>query len=147
MTPLDLEGTWSLESYLIEYDDGRVTYPLGPDVTGVIAYQQGRVSVLLGARERARFAHANPYSSTEVERAAAFQGFFAYAGTYDVDGDVVRHHVDVCQFPNWEGADQVRRATLDGDRLCLEGRASEGTPRASTLRLVWQRLAPDQPLR
>jgi hypothetical protein len=147
MTPPDLEGTWSLESCLFEYDDGRITYPVGHDVTGVIVYSRGRVSVMFGARDRTPFALTNPYSSTEAERAAAFLGFFAYSGTYDVVGDLVVHHVDICHFPNWEGVDQHRSARLDGDRLLLEGRAGEGTPRASTMRLVWTRMEPHQPLR
>jgi hypothetical protein len=146
MKPEDFEGSWSLESCLIEYDDGRIAYPVGPDVTGVIAYQRGRVSVMFGSRDRARFTHTNPFVSTDAERAAAFLAFFAYSGTYDVVDDVVVHHVDICLFPNWEGADQHRTARLDGDRLRLEGRSGEGTPRASTMRLIWQRMAPHQPL-
>ena len=146
MTPQDFEGTWSLESYRVDYDDGRVAYPFGDDVTGVISYQQGRVSVIFGSCDRPRFAHDSPQFSTDAERSAAGQGFFAYSGTYDVVDNVVVHHIDICLFPNWVGDDQFRTARFDGDLLRLEFRAGEETSRASTLRLVWKRMAPHQPL-
>jgi len=108
----------------------------------VIAYQQGRVSVIFGSSDRPRFAHESPQFSTDAERAAAGQHFFAYSGTYDVVDNVVTHHIDLCLFPNWVGEDQSRTARFDGDLLRLEFRGGEGTARASTLRLVWKRLAP-----
>lgn len=61
----------------------------------------------------------------------------SYAGTYDVEGDVISHHVELSLFPNWEGGVQRRTARRVGRELHLEARLEEGTPEARTARLVW----------
>ena len=44
-----------------------------------------------------------------------------YAGPFSADAGngTVTHHADVSLFPNWQGHDQVRRATIEGGRLSI----------------------------
>jgi hypothetical protein len=53
------------------------------------------------------------------ERAQAAAGVVAYAGRYEVEGDIVRHIIYTSLNPNLIGTAQPRRATLDGDDLTL----------------------------
>ena len=43
----------------------------------------------------------------------------AYAGTYEVEGGGVVHHVEVAWLPTWVGSDQPREAKLEGDTLTI----------------------------
>ena len=52
---------------------------------------------------------------------AAYLGYIAYFGTYEVaaDGESVVHHVQGALNPAWVGGDQVRKLRFDGERLVL----------------------------
>lgn len=43
----------------------------------------------------------------------------AYTGTYTVEGDEWTTHVDAAKNPDWDGGDQVRRFSIDRDRLIV----------------------------
>jgi hypothetical protein len=53
---------------------------------------------------------------------AAYIGYIAYFGTYEVagDGQSVVHHVDGSLNPAWVGGIQMRTMRFDGDRLILQ---------------------------
>jgi Lipocalin-like domain len=55
------------------------------------------------------------------EKAAAYNTFIAYYGSFKVDtaAQSVTHHVTASLFPNWVGGDQVRFYQFDEDRLIL----------------------------
>jgi len=56
---------------------------------------------------------------TDQERADLFRTMAAYSGTYDFDGKVVTHHVDVSWNQIWTGTDEVRNVRFDGRRVVL----------------------------
>ncbi len=80
---------------------------------------------------------------TPEEIKQAFEGFDAYAGTYEFDeaSGTATHHAEVARFPNWEGTSQLRYARL------VDGSLHLGTPPISALgqewvlSLVWRRAA------
>ena len=90
---------------------------------------------------RPKFASGDPLGGTPEEIKQAFEGFDAYAGTYEIDGasGTVTHHAEVARFPNWEGTPQVRYARL------VDGSLHLGTPPILALgqewvvSLVWRR--------
>jgi len=55
----------------------------------------------------------------------------ADAGTYEVKGSTVVHHVELALIPDWDGQDVVREAEMRGDTLALT------TPDGDTL--IWAR--------
>ena len=63
----------------------------------------------------------------------ASANYVAYAGTFEVKGDQVIHHVQISLIPDWVGTDLVRQAKLDGDLLTLRLPEDED--------LVWRRRA------
>lgn len=73
---------------------------------------------------------------------AAFEGYIAYCGTYDVDEQsaTVIHHVTASWFPNFVGADQVRHFEFQSDRLLLRTPPRESGSEKRTGLLVWERI-------
>lgn len=109
-------GTWQMRSWSIEdLVSGERSHALGPDPNGYISYSRdGRVMVLVAARERARPAELVP---TSEEKVALYDSMFAYAGTFAFDGAKVIHHIDLSWNEAWRGTSQVRFCELDGDTL------------------------------
>lgn len=71
---------------------------------------------------------------------AAYIGYVAYFGTYDVaaDGSSLVHYVEGSLNPDWVGGEQRRALRFDGDRLILsaEVRKHDATVTHS---LTWER--------
>ena len=88
---------------------------MGPDPNGYVLYTaDGRFSITISRRGRARFAAGDLLSGTTEEKARAMEGFVAYAGRYGFHGDRVIHHVELSLFPNWVETDQERWVELAG---------------------------------
>jgi Lipocalin-like domain len=119
----DLVGAWGLESWSLEFEDGRPSeFPLGLAVRGMLLYTpDGRVSAtLMGA--------GKPAAS------------FAYAGRYDVRGDAVYHSIEIATDPTLVGVTTTRHIAREGDVLTLSGpdfRAGTGRRK----KIVWRRLS------
>jgi hypothetical protein len=119
--------------------------------TGLIMYDpSGRmcVNIVLKA-DRKPFA---PYSkgmltATTEEKAAAFDSYAAYFGTYTVDAKAgtVSHHLENNLVPGRQGTDNVRWFEFQGpDRLLLtpveDGKGGVLARKDATYRLLWERL-------
>jgi len=127
-------GNWKLVSYqafsetgearTLDYDGGRIMY----DDRGYMAAQLMRSG------------RATSAPATDEERAAAFRGYTAYYGTYEIDEakGVVTHHVEGALSPQWPGTTLVRYYAFseDGKRLTLSIKTGDRT----TGTLTWERL-------
>src|SRR5262249_58882218 len=71
---------------------------------------------------------------------AAYMGYIAYYGTYEVasDGRTVTHHVEGALNPAWVGGDQVRRLRFDGERLVLSTEVKKNDE-GVTHQVTWER--------
>ncbi|HYB08149.1 MAG TPA: lipocalin-like domain-containing protein [Alphaproteobacteria bacterium] len=133
-----LVGTWRLLSYTeVQPDGGRVDI-LGPDPRGYLCYlADGRMMVMVGAAARPRLKGAWD-AIPATDKAANYDKIIAYAGRYTDLGDRVRHHVEVCWIPNWEGKDLERLVIPAGDgRMILRTPANERRPSQD---LLWAKL-------
>lgn len=141
MTASALVGVWALEVYeLVPALDGESPYPLGADATGRISYSEdGYMSVFLMAAGRPPV----PGRTADVAlKAAAYDTFIAYAGTYELQGDTVYHHVQFSSVPVWTGGIQTRHVTFEDGKLVLTLPVTvNGSQRE--YRLVWRRETPD----
>lgn len=120
MSKEKLVGTWKYRSSALIHDDGNTMNLFGDDAIGYLVYTaDGFMSAQLMTPGRAAFSLPNMREGTEAEKVTAFDTYGGYSGTYEVQGDTVIHHVQVCLFPNWVGKDQVRKFKLEENRLVL----------------------------
>lgn len=137
-------GTWKLLSFEFRRSDGGIVYPLGKDAVGVLMYDaKGNMSVHLMSRDRGSFIEKDQLKGTPDEIRAAFEGFIAYFGTYEIDeeeGSVV-HHVEGSLFPNLVGKDQKRFFRFYGAQLELTAPAKPWGGASMTGVLVWEQVA------
>jgi hypothetical protein len=132
-----LLGAWRLVTWEV-HDEGTTDHPLGPDAAGQLMYTpEGRVSAQLVRSGQPRFASDDWQDAAPEEMEAAWPAYFGYFGRFSIDleAGAVVHHVEGSWFPNLVGTDQVRRFSLDGDRLNLDADTAWGT-----VRIVWEKL-------
>ncbi len=136
-------GTWRLLSAEYRYASGeRVDY-LGQGATGLLMYDAGgRMSVHLMQAGRPPFAASDRLGGTAEEIKAAFEGYHAYFGTYQVDEReaVVVHRLEGCTFPNWIGSEQRRLYEFAGNRLTLTTPRIRMRDAEAVGTLVWERV-------
>jgi hypothetical protein len=137
----DLVGAWRELGREFVSGDGSVT----PDIarTSQIMYTpDGFMGVVNTPAKRPRVGEgANPMSLDGIsaaERAAAAEGVVAYAGRYEVKGDLVHHTIYAALNPNLVGTMQVRHATIVGDDLTL---GALPDARGNYFRIRWRRAA------
>src|SRR4051812_14520079 len=140
-----LVGSWLLESYEARDPDGTVHEPFGPDPVGLLVYgADGRMAVQAMDPLRPPWARHAPDDQRRAERAAAADGYIAYAGRFEVEEGAepfVVHHVETSLVPNWVGRPQRRAVVLDGDRLQLTAPAIDVGGRWDVPVLTWRRSA------
>jgi hypothetical protein len=123
MNRQDILGPWQLISMEATSHEGGVFYPFGETPSGMIMYDSsGYMSYTAMRAGRPKSVSGDLYGGTPEEMKAAFEGFDAYCGTYELvlEEGVVTHRIETCRFPNWEGSDQVRFFQLSGNRLIID---------------------------
>ncbi len=131
-----LVGNWRLLSFVNTDAQGAAT---------ASRYTGGRIMYDNAGQMAAQLTFANRAGlsspSTEAERAAAYQGFLAYYGAYEIDkaAGKVTHHMEAATNPNWPATDLVRYFEFaDGsDTLKLSIRDAAGR---TTGTLTWARI-------
>ena len=143
VTAEKLVGAWQLERWEILREaaggERAASLPFGAGAEGLLLYTaDGWMSATLMAEGRRPLSRANPRNAPAAERAAAFDGYFSYAGRWSLDGRQVRHEVTVALNPAMVGTLQLREARLDGRTLTLsaEETVADGLRRH---RLLWRR--------
>jgi len=119
--------------------------------TGMIIYSaSGRVSAQLVAKaDRKPFAPFNRgrVSATTEDKAAAFDSYQAYYGTYTVDAKAgtITHHLEGSLIPGREGTFNVRWFEFRGDDHVLlipveDGKGGVLARKNATYKLLWERI-------
>lgn len=138
-----LAGAWRLVSSEFRTSTGGVIYPLGEDALGqVIFTETGFMSGQLMRQHRPDIASGDPSSAAPEELKAAFEGYVAYYGPFELDLENQRliTHVEGSMFPNWVGNDQERFFEFSGDRLILKTPAFAFGDEEFVGVLVWKRM-------
>jgi hypothetical protein len=104
-------------------EGGTVEFPFGERATGMLLYTaDGAMAAVVGRSDQPALEMdllAGTVEASESELAAAFGSAYGFAGTFVVEGDIVRHHILVSTVPNWVGTDQVRPYSIEGETLTL----------------------------
>lgn len=137
-------GTWKMVSVEERKPNGEIVEPrYGARPSGYLMYDTtGHVAVQIMKPGRARFASDDAAQATAAEAKAAFDGYGAYFGTYEInetEGYVI-HHVEGSVFPNYVGSDQKRGFELSGDQLILKPPARQVGGEQHATRVTWQRV-------
>jgi hypothetical protein len=134
-------GTWRLVSAETRLDSGEVNYPLGRDAVGYLSYHQdGYMAVTIMKDNRPQFASEDFRAGSQEERLAAFDTYFSYCGTYEVNETKVIHRIEVSLFPNWVGSHQERYFEFRGDQLVLRSAPMMIQGVEQTGQITWQRV-------
>lgn len=129
----DLVGGWTLEEMYAEADDGTRTHPMGRDAGGMIMYTpDGYMSAITHFSDR--FLTADRPS--DEERSEAFNTYFNYAGTWEIDGDTVTHTIRHALDPNMVGVSLSRQVEHEGARMVFTGMGPDGVTKNV---IVWKR--------
>ena len=133
-----LVGSWKLESFVLEATDGTLSYPYGEELTGYLFYnEEGFMSAAFMNAERGRVPDGELGAAAA---ASSYDQYMAYSGPYEINGDQIRHFVEVSSLEVWTGTFQERWYKIDGDRLeLLTASLSVGSD-APVGRLVWSRV-------
>ena len=119
--------------------------------TGLLIYDASgvmSVQVVMKA-SRKPFAPSNQgrRTATPEEKAAAFETYAAYFGTFTVDDEAgtITHHLEDSLIPGRQGTDNVRWFEFQGnDRLVLipieDGKGGTLARKDATYKLVWERI-------
>ena len=133
-----LLGTWRLKS-IGGVLPKRALFSMGPKPRGLLIYAPtGYMAAQILRDPRPSFPSGYEEPTPEEIR-NAFEGYYAYYGTYEVDiaRATVTHHLESSLRPLEIGKEYVRAFKLDGDRLILTP-VREGTK--LKVRLIWQRI-------
>ena len=149
MTTHDLIGSWRLVDWTVRMNGGREVRPFGGKATGVITYtDEGRMVATLMRTDRPSIGTKSFNEATAMERASAAAGYLSYAGTYDIIGDEVHHHVDLSLFPDWVGGTQIRHIDwLPNDDGTVDLELSDlgvDNHRTATIHLRWHRVTEER---
>jgi hypothetical protein len=142
-----LVGAWRLVSIETVRPNGEVIFPFyGKHPEGLIMYDgSGWISVQIvsdpAPKAPAASSRESVLAAAPAEKARAFDGYYAYYGTwtFDAANSTVTHHIQQSLTPGERGEDAVRHFVLDGDRLILTAKTHE-MGEDHERKLVWQRV-------
>ncbi len=141
MTKDDLVGVWRERGREIVRADGTAEADV-PRASQIMYTADGYMAVVNAPIERTRVKETAPRmdldATSAAERAEAAIGVVAYAGTFEVTGEEVRHHLFTAINPNRVGDTQRRHITLKGDDLTL---TAPTDAQGNHFRIHWRRAA------
>lgn len=123
MNQRDILGPWKLVSMKATNPQGDVFHPFGENPAGMIMYDaSGYMSYTAMRTGRPKFESGDAAGGTPEEVNAAFEGFDAYCGTYELNLEerTVTHHVKASKLPNWEDSEQIRYFRIEEDKLLID---------------------------
>ena len=136
----DLTGTWEFVSNTATLDGNRVEL-FGPAGKGLMMLgPDGRYTIVIVRSGLPKFASGNRMRGTAEENKAVVGGSNAHFGTFAVDeaASLLIFRIMGATFPNWEGAEQRRSFSLDGD--VLKYVIPTSTTGSGQGEVIWKRL-------
>lgn len=144
--PSSFVGHWRLLRIELRADDGKVSFPWGAEVCGLLYYgDNGLYSMQVCPMKRHRFRSAAAEKMTSTEMSEAFSTYIASFGTFQVQpgANYIIHYPSGALCPNFAGPRMRERRFFefhDGKLTLMSAmhRAEEGV-RARTA-VVWEKI-------
>lgn len=133
-----LVGSWQLNAFELEATDGTISHPYGENLTGYLFYNED--GFMSAAFMNAARGMGGDGELSKAAVASSYDQFMAYSGPYAVNGDKIRHDVEVSSLEVWVGSVQERWYKIDGDRLDLLTQPLSVGSDAPVARLSWTRV-------
>jgi hypothetical protein len=135
-------GVWELQNWETVVDDKVIGYPLGEKASGFLVYHPiGFMAVNISAPNRVRIPTDDPFAGDPKLLALDAKGYLSYCGPFSiVSENEVIHHVKLCSFENWVGADIRRDAQLNENTLTLSTEPRLLLGKKGIGRLTWKRV-------
>lgn len=116
-TATDIAGSYTVVA-VTNTQGGKTIESYGPNPKGIMVLDaNGRYVVVLMRPGLPRFASNDRNTGTAEEYKAVALGSFTHFGTYKVaDGHII-FRLEHSTFPNWDGQEQKRALTINGDEL------------------------------
>ena len=127
-------GVYRLVAWEVWEEGGAAAHPLGETPQGMIIYTAGgHMAVQMMRPDRPAFSSGDRWRSTPEEVQAAYGGYNAYCGRYEIHEaeGYVAHLLENSLYPNRVGTALRREYQFTGDRLILT------TPDS---RMTWERM-------
>jgi hypothetical protein len=141
MKNLDIKGRRQIQAWEQTFDDGRVTYPIGTELEGLMEYGPNGTFCAITKKDRAQFTTGGQWDASDAEKVLAYNTYLIYAGNWSIEGNVVKHAVKHRLLPNCVGGEQKRYAEQKGDLLSLtKHKLGAGTSEARVARLTFKRV-------
>jgi len=141
VTADQLIGTWTLLEVYYTTQDGTRVDSLGANPRGRLRLDaDGTFTCQIMRLGLPKFKSNNREAGTAEENKAVVQGTISYYGTYSINEaeQVLNMHIEACSYPNFDGVDQKRPFTLQGDTLSFINRNSSVA--GSTVHQTWRRI-------
>ena len=123
-----LIGAWRLDEWRLSVDGHWRDPYLGAGASGTLLYSaDGWMSAILMAADRPKLGPAGFVLGDTSSKLAAADGYVSYAGTFELDGADICHHVQFSLYPDWIGQTLRRRVSWDP-----AGRLTLTTPAVTT---------------
>lgn len=121
LMPDSIVGVWRLLSYESRKPDGITALPYGGKASGYLIYTaEGFMSVTIVGDGRSTFADPDRFAGTPAEYSRGMKSYVSYAGRYTASATHVVHHIELSQFPNWSGTDEVRYFEIEGTSMRMQ---------------------------
>ena len=137
--PANLVGAWTLVSSVVE-QGGQKIEPFGPNPRGALIFEAGgRYAAMIARPGLPKLASDNRTAATPEEAKAIVAGSIGHFGSYAISeaDKTITFRIETSTHPSWDGVEQKRSYTLNGDELRYTvGTAAVGGGSAT---LVWRR--------
>jgi hypothetical protein len=137
-----LTGSWGLVAARSTTSSGKINKEaFGKHPSGILTFTAGgQMSMVVSDDGRKPLSVLDRVTAPIEERATAFSTFVAYAGRYELKGDILIYHVQVSSIQNWVNTDLKRFVTLDGTHLSLRTTPTQKGGVRETIELSFEKL-------
>ena len=136
----DVVGTWTLVGVTIEQGD-KTSQPFGATPKGLAIITPTHMMVSISRSGVPKFASNDRMTGTADENKAAVQGSISFFGTWSFSETDKSMSVKIAasNFPNWEGAEQNRAVSINGDTMTFSNPTPSAGGPGGVARIVWKR--------